>query len=241
MKKIINPCKVAGYASIPVSVFCRIEFSKDGRLSITGVIGPMSTGDARGGCGQIDDALRETLPEEITFTEGWNAELFEKFLSAWERWHLNDMRSGCEHQRAAWDTGKEIKIVKVNVETWKIRDAENRASVSAALAGKLFSAPRYFLGFVVYEALQAAKCGDIYRPKSDAEKTWFDAGVIKITTETTTAGWVRKTEHPEGLLCKPCPVCGYKYGSAWKREEVPAEVLAFLESLPDSTITPAWV
>lgn len=33
----------------------------------------------------------------------------------------------------------------------------------------------------------------------------------------------------------------YRYGSAWLREEVPAEVLDFLRSLPDTDITPAWV
>ena len=26
--------------------------------------------------------------------------------------------------------------------------------------------------------------------------------------------WVRRDEHPEGLLSYPCPTCGYKYGSA---------------------------
>ncbi len=34
----------------------------------------------------------------------------------------------------------------------------------------------------------------------------------------------------------------YSYGSAWLREEVPADVLDFLRSsLPDADITPAWV
>jgi hypothetical protein len=48
-------------------------------------------------------------------------------------------------------------------------------------------------------------------------------------------------EHPEGLLCRPCPVCGYKYGSAWTRREVPEDVLEFLSGLPDTKKEPAWV
>ena len=48
-------------------------------------------------------------------------------------------------------------------------------------------------------------------------------------------------EHPDGMLCKPCEVCGYAYGSQWLREEVPADVLAFLAALPESALTPAWV
>jgi hypothetical protein len=55
------------------------------------------------------------------------------------------------------------------------------------------------------------------------------------------AGWVTPDEHPEGLLAKPCPVCGYKYGTAWNKESVPEDVLAWLRSLPDTEITPAWV
>lgn len=34
-------------------------------------------------------------------------------------------------------------------------------------------------------------------------------------------GWLRESEHPEGLLCRPCPVCGYKYGTSWNFFEIP--------------------
>lgn len=33
----------------------------------------------------------------------------------------------------------------------------------------------------------------------------------------------------------------YSYGSAWLREELPEDVIAFLASLPDTDATPAWV
>lgn len=33
----------------------------------------------------------------------------------------------------------------------------------------------------------------------------------------------------------------YRYGAAWLREEVPADVLEWLKGLPDSDDTPAWV
>ena len=59
--------------------------------------------------------------------------------------------------------------------------------------------------------------------------------------ETKGSGWVYESEHPEGCLSKACPVCGYKYGTAWKREEVPAEVLAFFEALPAADRTTAWI
>jgi hypothetical protein len=37
------------------------------------------------------------------------------------------------------------------------------------------------------------------------------------------------------------PDNGYKYGSAWLREEVPEDVIAFLVALPVTRINPAWV
>jgi hypothetical protein len=46
--------------------------------------------------------------------------------------------------------------------------------------------------------------------------------------------WVRPEEHKGGLLGAPCPVCGYKYGTAWLKREFPAEVRAWAEGFPGS-------
>jgi hypothetical protein len=59
--------------------------------------------------------------------------------------------------------------------------------------------------------------------------------------EEKTAGWVFPSQHPKGLLTKPCPVCGYRYGNGWLYEEVPEEVLQWLQNLPDTDQKPAWV
>jgi hypothetical protein len=47
--------------------------------------------------------------------------------------------------------------------------------------------------------------------------------------------WVRPDEHPDGLLGKPCETCGYRYGSAWLFEPLPADVLDFAESIIDQS------
>ncbi len=92
-------------------------------------------------------------------------------LAMWERWHLNDMKAGCVHQRAAG---------------WEDRRIDPKEL-----------------------------------PNSTANR---DArGIV--------AHWVYKTEHPAGLLCEPCPECGYKYGSAWLKEELPADICDQLEAL----------
>lgn len=132
--------------------FCKITFDVNGRLSITGVEGPLSSGNARGGCGQID--LHEWGVK--TYAPGWNAALVSKFRAIWAEWHLNDMQSACEHQREL--------------------------------------------------------------------------------------GWTYKEHsHPVTFQGEPCPVCGYKIGSRWLKKEVPADVLEFLASLPDTDKTPAWL
>lgn len=49
--------------------------------------------------------------------------------------------------------------------------------------------------------------------------------------------WARQVLTAAGMQ----PDNGYSYGSAWLREEVPADVVEFLRSLPDTDKKPAWV
>lgn len=123
-KKIVSP----GILSEGGRLYVTIEY--DGwRLSITGV--------SNHGCGQCSGPW--TFAE---YSPGWCVGSAARLSEVWNRWHLNDIRAGCEHQRAL--------------------------------------------------------------------------------------GWKSYDDHPS----EPCPECGYKYGSAWLREEVPADVLAWLQSLP---------
>mgnify|MGYP000163545107 FL=1 len=94
MKKVISPCVCKVYTrsgnEAAARAFCEIQF-EDGRLSITGVIGPMPSGDCRGGAGQCVDAIREGCP-----CDKWTQEMLNKFCSIWDEWHLNDMRPYCK-------------------------------------------------------------------------------------------------------------------------------------------------
>ena len=88
----------------------------------------------------------------------------------WERWNLNDMKAGCEHQRA--------------------------------------------LGW------QDVRINPSELPKTHANRD--EKGIMAM--------WVDQEEHKDGLLCKPCPTCGYKYGSAWLKEELPQDVIEEIKS-----------
>jgi len=185
--------KVIRIGTVPVggsraSVFCKIKY-KEGKLSISGVVGPNSSGNCRGSCGQINMEFcrqGEIDPHKYTardfhFAPGWDSNKYYSFFDIWDKWHLNDMRAGCSHQRAS---------------KWE------------------------------WERINPKELPDSHANRDER-------GII--------ATWVTPKEHPKGLLTKKCPVCGYRYGTAWLKEEVPVEALAFLRKLPDTDRTPAWV
>lgn len=155
---VVNPGKIL-IGKRRSNVFCKIKI-KDGELTISGVEGPLQSGNCRGSCGQC-------YPIKLdweTLKPGWTIRKLNKFNAVWDRWHLNHMRAYCEHQRELYGK-KELKYKQ----------------------------------------------------------------------------WVYETEHPEGILCKPCPICGYRYGTSWMKEELPFEVYEFLVGLPETTVIPAWV
>lgn len=165
-EKIVRAGKVPEYkrngSPVFANVFCRVTLHDNGRLSITGVVGPLKSGNAYGSCGQIVDTLRDPA---FVPRDGFNA---RRFADVWDRWHLNDMRAGSPAQ-----------------ETY-IREHLND--------GKRREYPE------VCALLESA-----------------------------------------GL--NPDPETGYRYGSAWMREEVPADVIAWLfsDAVPVTDVAPAWV
>lgn len=148
------------------NLFCKITYSM-GKLSITGVEGPMRNGNAKGGCGQIvmsDWHLADYAPD-------WDADKVAQFRAAWDAWHLNDVTAGSPAQMAH---------LKANPVTDRLN---------------------YF----------SAACASL-----EAAGLQPDAGYLHNG--------------------KP-----YSYGFAWLRVEVPEDVIAFLRSLPDADVAPAWV
>src|SRR4030095_5537016 len=89
------------------NVFATIEIT-NGRLSITGVEGPLANGNARGSCGQINDSIAADI-DRLEFAPGWTRDSVARFLEIWERWHLNDMRAGSPAQ-TAWLCAKPVSF-----------------------------------------------------------------------------------------------------------------------------------
>ena len=109
-----------------VPVFVEIHY-RDGRLSLSGVEGPNHHGSCLGSCGQLDTAQ----PREQA--QPWADRLAE----IWDRWHLNDMRAGCAHQRNT-DLRRKVEVVtyRLTHEAQRLRNATREAAASASLKGE---------------------------------------------------------------------------------------------------------
>jgi hypothetical protein len=83
------------YGGRAYSVYVKAEW--DGhRLSISGVEGPMPSGNCFGGCGQIDMYDWNI----VHYAPGWGPRLEVRLRQIWSAYHLNDMHAGTEAQEA---------------------------------------------------------------------------------------------------------------------------------------------
>ena len=57
---------------------------------------------------------------------------------------------------------------------------------------------------------------------------------IDPSGETEALGYVTPAQHPDGLLGKPCPICGHRYNVELVFEEAPPELIQWLDSLPET-------
>lgn len=240
MKKIINPCTV-DINGKDINVYCEIDYN-EGRLSISGVVGPLANGNCRGSCGQIVDEVAKGKPKAP-----WDKGMLTQLCVVWKKYHLNDMRPYCSHQKElGWDklATKEVSIYhwsRTREATEKCRKAEASA-ITALKNGETFiptDEQVYFanlpLSKTTYTDKLEGEDAKYYEPKKSLYSG--DCGF----EEKKLLGFLHETEHPEGILGKECPVCKYRYGTKWLREEVPDSIIEILQEFPETKITPAWV
>jgi hypothetical protein len=195
-----------------------ITIDWDGKkLSFTGVEGPRGNGDALGSCGQID-------------ISAINPELAE----LWKRWHLNNMRPGCEHQRELWNTDEEVEVVsyKLSTEAYQLRNKTLGRITDAWLKKEKLQ--------LTEKEFALAGLDNWFKSVYQLPDNVLKECYVEEKREIRRIGWVYPTEHPRGVLLKPCPMCGYKYGEKWLHEEVPEEVLEKLATYPDQTKDYPW-
>ncbi len=219
------------------ALFVKVEV-KNGKASFTGVVGPKANGNARGGCGQVIVDFQEydkrghLSISDIHPAAGWDRDSIKSLFDLWDRWHLNDMHAGCEHQRAEGWGKEELEVVTYALisPAWSERNRIRERLILAA-------GERVDLNKREKALLRAPL--ETHQPP-DADSPLSGEYEVK-KRETISSNRVRQDEHPRGVLCKACPVCGWKYGEGWKFEPLPTEFEKWIEEFPSGTKTPAWI
>ena len=200
------------------------ETDKGLELSICGNIWNNRHTDTISG-GQTNDDLREALVKgNISFNKNWNYTKFKELLDIWDRYHLNNMRAGCEHQRALGWGNKKVKIseYQLNDETWKLqREIKQKAENHLYSVGSVSITPEEQLLINLPWRFEGPE-GKL----ADNLKQYYK--ITGLSEKSTT--WLHEEDHPEGVLSKPCPICGYKYGTAWLMEPLPEDVIKTVRS-----------
>lgn len=191
------------------------------RLSITASLGNMQhqgsesykcvDGVTRrmGGGGCCHDTIAEFFPEAVPHI----------------KYHLNDMRAGCKHQQD-WDLSKKIEVTDY---TWgEVFHKLRLRAESGQLDTEEYEHYKKVVVIVYSATIGGNKVPTPKHPSllnEDQQKALAD-GLIKVSkVEMKPAGWVNPEEHPEGLLSKECKTCGYRYGTSWLYEPLPATTL----------------
>lgn len=156
-----------------------------------------------------------------------NDPLYNEILRLWKLYHLNDMHPECEHQAAlGWREKAKTKVIlynwKLTIDTIRKQNDIKTTIIDTVKAGKSFT-PRekdsrvlslpYSL--TTYTGTLSEEIAEFY----EAEKP-LRPGTCGHT-ETKALGWLKEEEHPDGLLSRPCPVCGYRYGNSWVYFPIP--------------------
>lgn len=145
---------------------------------------------------------------------------FTEILRLWKLYHLNDIHPACIHQAAqGWEesAGETVTIYKFRLTNEALAkrskakrrilgDAQNGETVQASPEERKVLALSYTL-----ESATADLPEDI--------APYYQADGEKVERR----GWLRYEEDSRGILGKPCPVCGYKYGHGWQYFPIPEE------------------
>lgn len=234
-----------------VEIQIRAREDKSDELSISGTYD--------GGWGQIRDSLAKLSPGRLA--PGWTPAMVDELRAIWKSWHLNGMRASCPHQTGPDWTPTPVTIEKFSID-WDARRrlqrqheqyctgqgvpaVHDRASYQKAVSWSpaaeillmlLELNIRPFDWTAHDRAYVTRRCNRLAPNLQPAieHPDLDDPGraVILVRRETKQTNWLLETEHPDGYLSKPCPECGYAYGSTWLSEPLPDAVYAFVDGLP---------
>lgn len=222
MKKTFNFGKIdytgRGRKSYPVTVTVELKNTDKGEeLSICGDIWNTRKTDIVCG-GQCLDTIARYV----------KTPLFKELYRFWQLYHLNGMHPECEHQAAqGW---REIAAQYVPLYIFQLTAEALRAQ--REIKNKVLTAAKTGENFQTTEEEQKTLALD-FSIKYHADALPADIAPFYTLkgTEKKMLGWLHESDHPQGILSKPCPVCGYKYGHGWQFFPIPADDLKRIKEL----------
>lgn len=188
------------------------------------------------GFGQITLVIREWFPKVAPLLP----------------WHLNDMRAGCEHQRKLkWGNGKVIALAPDGLT--EAQELSIREELAASREKKVQEEMTAFLGemgsraarvawvnkqnksvacstddLALFDQFLSVFLGD--KPRLYGRQVaWFDEVLSAARRKVPEEKF--KGALYQDCLGAPCPECGYKYGTAWVKEELPPEIVQLARSV----------
>lgn len=214
MKKIFDFGKIdfCGRGRKCNAVTVEMEYREDGdkkRFSVSANVWNMHHTDIVAG-GQCLDSIAPFIHNRR----------FSEILRLWKLYHLNDMHPECIHQAAdGWREQAKEQVTLYNftltLDAIREQNSLKKSILTAAQNGETYTT----------SPVEQLVLSLDYSIKTEADTLPENiAGYYKLKgTEKKALGWLHPEEHSRGILGKPCPVCGYKYGHAWNYFPIPAE------------------
>lgn len=156
------------------------------------------------GGGQCLDCIPEFV--ETVENEKIKNELLQIYR-LWTKYHLNDMHADCEHACNEKEASKQLTIYKYYLKNENTDDkTENEEHIEAF--NDFFAKYGWSFETTLKPSLMPSYLTQFYEMVEEEKKN---------------AGWVKydETLSPDGILGKPCPECGYRYGSSWNYRPIP--------------------
>lgn len=144
--------------------------------------------------------------------------LFQEIYRLWNLYHLNDMHPECAHQAELGWREQAREPINEYIFTLNTDIYSQHAKIKEKALKKLCS------GETVKLAPSEQAILTLKYQITSANET-LPKTIAKFYTltkkQTKCRGQIFYSEDKNGILCKPCPVCGYKYGSAWNYFPIP--------------------
>ena len=93
-------------------VFVTVTYTQEGKLSISGVVGPRSNGDCKGASGQLNMCL--TVDDFKSFGKGFDRAQVQELFNVWEKYHLNELQAGSPAQTAYLESIKNELVASLS-------------------------------------------------------------------------------------------------------------------------------